>query len=315
MSESGAPRDEPTVLGAGTGSPDLACTDDVCALAWTNNCDGPECPRWLNITRFSDSGERIGETVQIGSGRTSALEPRIVWTGDGFGLAWIVRRSDDRQLRFLVLDEEGNAEGEPLVVSTGELFPRHSELLWTGESFVLAYTNETDHDIEVHIARLDEGGALSGTPGAVTSGSGASQQPALVLMDSELGLAWENDGEHASRFEIYFARLDSDLAIQGEPNRISDSVGTAGAPDLVWTGTDVAATWLERQEDRESIYFTRIAPDGTLAEDPIWLDSASGYATAPSMVTTEVGFTIAWGNDSLDMFEARGLYLSRVCDF
>lgn len=315
MSEAGAPEREPVVLGPGTGDPALTCVEDECVVAWTNTCDGPECPRWLNVTRFSLAGEQQGETVQIGSGRSGSLDPRIVSTGSGYGLAWIDRVSDTRRLRFLMLDREGAAVGESIVVATGELFPRHPALLWSGDSFFLAYTDEFEGSIGVHLAQISDEAELVQPPRIVTSGSGTSQHPALVWMDSELAISWENDGPQSGHFEIFFAGLEPDGTMRGEPSQLSDSTGTSGAPVLLWTGTEVAISWLDRLEDRESIYFARLSNEGVISEGPIWLDSASGYATDPDMVMTDAGFVIAWGSDSLDMFEARGLYLSRICAF
>ena len=131
-----------------------------------------------------------------------------------------------------------------------------------------------------------------------------------VWTGQEYGVAWwvRTNPLDTSEHAIEFARLAADGTRIG--NILSVVVGhPANGPTLAWTGSEFGLAWNEKRNGVWSIYFRRIAADGSLAGPEVTVATSTRLANTPSIAWGEGGYGLAWidarASSNGDLFFAR----------
>jgi len=135
----------------------------------------------------------------------------------------------------------------------------------------------------------------------ISSASGLSFSPSLVLTDDGYAIAWDDNRDGAEQEEIYFARFSKDGMKIGDDLRVTNSDGYSMGCSLAFTGSEFGIAWSDEREhlgDFE-LYFTRISQEGIKIGDDIKVTNVPGgeYELSPSLIFTGSEFAVSW-NDS-----------------
>ena len=246
---------------------------------------------------------------------------RLVWTGDGYGVAWDdVRGHPERQdVRFARLDAEGLPLGSDLTVSSsscGALFPT---LVWTGSDFGIAWEDCRDDDWEIYFASVAAAGESAVAPRRITVSPDNSLMPTLVWDEVGYGLAWSDLRplpDNGGNFEILFTRLDAAGVPLGPDIRITTALGSGAWPSLAWTGVDYALAWHDRQDDPEllqgRIFAARLDTTGQLYEPPYPISGAGRTADMPALLWTGDELVLTWAEAGLGSGAGSVVRLARL---
>jgi len=89
------------------------------------------------------------------------VDPRVVWTDDGFGVTWADARAGSLEIYFAELDGEGSLRAPALRISESAEEASQPALAWTGDHYGLAWSEYiSGPEWRVHfkpIARSGEG--------------------------------------------------------------------------------------------------------------------------------------------------------------
>lgn len=94
----------------------------------------------------------------ITQGLENALNPSIIWNGDGFGITWqeIIDEENSR-IVFATFDRQGNQSSDKIIISEGN-DPIVSDLVWNGEGYGLTWGQWEENEERRLFAILDENG-------------------------------------------------------------------------------------------------------------------------------------------------------------
>jgi len=187
------------------------------------------------------------------------------------------------------------------VTSIGARSIRYLSFLATYDQLGLMWAStaadEFDH---VSFLPLSSDGSPIGSPVDVTGGP--SSHPWLVATNRGYAAAWVTSGETA---EVRFARLTEGGVIDGEVLEVTTEPTISWQPSLVFTYPGFAVAWVDYE--RSLLLFTRIADDGSEADEPTdvqWLDT---NWTRPSLAWDgDTGYGLVWeghdrfGNGEID---------------
>jgi len=215
---------------------------------------------------------------------TNAQEPRLAWTGSGYGLTWIQNPPFSDEVFFAPLDSSGNKVGSDTHVGKWQ-----QEMTWTGSEFAVVYVQGVATFAPIKVQRLDGSGTLLGDPCEVTGSDGI--EPAIVWTGSEYGVAWNHQHQ-----EIHFARLTQSCQKIVE-NRVTVPDGFwSRSPRVVWTGSssEYGIAWADDRHGESEIYFARLDAQGNKIGTEVRVTDSPGSSNQISLVWTGLEYGLAW---------------------
>jgi uncharacterized membrane protein len=86
-----------TAAAGGSASPSLAWTGSEYGVVWQDYRDS----NWeIYFTRLTATGEEVGTDVRITAALQASNSPSLVWTSDGYGVAWVDNRDGNDEIYF-----------------------------------------------------------------------------------------------------------------------------------------------------------------------------------------------------------------------
>ena len=94
----------------------------------------------------------------------------------------------------------------------------------------------------------------------LTAAEGESEFPSIVFTGAELGIAWM-DGRDGNQ-EVYFRTADALAGRKGPETRLTNSETWDDNPQLAWTGSEFALSWIHESKTYFDLMFQRLDPAG-----------------------------------------------------
>jgi hypothetical protein len=296
---------QPDTYGDPAAATSGAANDYDATLTWTGQEYGMTWADWrsgytrrIYFARLDALGNKIGADTQVEFFSDEAGEPWIVWTGTEYGVAWEDYRLGRAGVYFARVDASGNKIGDEIPVSRsiGFYFYMKPILVWTGQEYGVAWSDESTGSFDVYFARLDARGNLIGEILDVRDAAGHAYLGDLVWNGQEFGIAWQDyRGGSSSESEVYFARVGADGNLIGSEVRVTTASGQSNAPTLAWNGSGWGVAWNDnRQSSYYDIYFGRLDAAGTKIGGDLRLTSTSINSRYGRMEWTGAKYGLTW---------------------
>jgi len=194
--------------------------------------------------------------------------------------------------------------GEDVRITNDTASSVYPSIVWTGTEYGVSWQDYRSGDTEIYFTRINATGNKVGNDIKLTGWSGYSEEPSLVWTGTEYGLSWEDlrGVDPLPKYEIYFARLDSQGNKIGDDVRITYAEGNNWAdshdPSLVWTGTEYGVSWWDLRSSNPEIYFVRIDAGGNKIGDEVRISNTSGKSGQPSLAWTGIEYGVSWDKGS-----------------
>ena len=271
--------------------PSIAWTGTEFGVAWYDYRDG----NWeVYFTRLDDHGARLTGDIRLTNGSADSYRPRLVWTGNAYGVVWIDSRDGNQELYFRRIPQTG-APGPEVRVTNAPDDSTYPAIVWNGSEYGLAWHDYRDGDWEIYFARLNEAGALLSGPTRITQAFGPSVHPTIAWNGMGYGIAWD-DSRGGEPNQVYFAELDSDgMVVVGDRN-ISHTSFNVVDPVLSWIGDEYALVWWDaRNLTSIQIYFHRLSKGAaTPLQDELRLGGEGETASGVALVVAGPVLTVVW---------------------
>ncbi|MDI7269462.1 MAG: putative metal-binding motif-containing protein [Myxococcota bacterium] len=192
---------------------------------------------------------------------------------------------------------------DDLVVADGLNVGDPPALLWTGEEFVLAWSQRAG----IRLARISATGDRVEREVPVAEDAGALGEISLAWTGSDIALAWAAWSEEYH--EIYFALVSAAGDRIAAPVRVTYDPWFSAGPDVVWTGSGFAIAWIDTRLTESActmmgcsydIYLARLDAHGTKLGDDRRISDRTvspGGSWAPVWMAwtgTELGVFWSW---------------------
>ena len=251
--------------------------------------------------RLIDPAVRVTDTA----GRSDA--PSLAWNGSEYAVAFVDNRGGNAEIFLARVAADGALLGEPVRITDSPGEGRDPSLVWTGESWAVAWVDDQEGNFEVYLALVSTAGALAAGPLRVTDDPEFSGSPSLVWTGSELVVAW-NDGRDGN-FEIYLARLEPDGTTIAGDVRVTTDEAFSATPSLAWTGDELAMAWSDDRDGNNEIYYARVDPAGAVIGGDVRVTDQAAYSSGPQIAVAGGARAVAW----LDLRDPdRELYFARL---
>jgi hypothetical protein len=246
----------------------------------------------------------LGPAVLDMPGAGYLARPVLLARDGAVGLSWV----DDseslagQELRFAVLDEEGQIAAGPVTIhgADDEVMIRTQAQAATADGFALLWSD----DQALRFAALDESGAPAGGP--VTIRRGQIAQARLARHGDGFAAVWIEDTG------VYLALLDDAGAPRGEPERLAglgdeetylaDPFVVAVEDELVvaWTDSYRSADYNDPEGGHAVVRIARVSGDGDLLGPAERLQaSEDGIVSAlSSLLPVDGAIAVAWTRET-----------------
>jgi len=281
-------------------------------MAWTGQEYGVTWSDWrlgwpvVYFARLDDSGNKIGADTQITFQSNETDKTWIVWTGTEYGMVWQDYRQTWFGISFVRIDASGNRIGEdvPVAGMTSTLFDYQLPILvWTGQEYGVAWTDNTSGNNDVYFARLDAQGNKIGDNVPVRNATGGASTGDLVWNGQEFGVVWTDHRQGSSESEVYFARIGADGSLIGTEVRVTTAGGGSYSPSLAWNGSGWGVAWNDNRDGgTREIYFTRLDAAGTEIGSDIRLTNTSTNSSNPRIEWTGARYGVTWRRGTEQQF-------------
>lgn len=158
----------------------------------------------IHVLEMTTGGGGVDHLAVLGDGEICDGAPAIDWTGSLIGVAWEYGTLSDREVRYTILETSGRPLTEEMAFrgETRSLFP---ELVWTGRTFALLYTEQDeDSSSRIRLVTLAPDGTRATEDLTLEFSDFHLNQGLLTWTGSELGLAWS---ETTDGHEGFFRRI------------------------------------------------------------------------------------------------------------
>jgi hypothetical protein len=231
-----------TALG-NSSAPSLAWNGTGFGVAWQDDRDG----QWGIYFALLDAQGRLpSEDFRVSDIAGAGVTPVLVWTGEGYGLAWEDERDgfEQSEIYFRLLDERGAPASEELRVSNAAGISYWPSLAWNGTGFGLSWSDTREGHGEIYFVSITAEGAKVGEEALSITTPGNAYAPALIASGSGYALSY-NDDTLDQNFETYFVRLRADGSKLGTETRLGTTEPFSQLPRIAATPTGYAAAWEE----------------------------------------------------------------------
>lgn len=224
-------------------SPSIAWNGTGFGVAWQDDRDG----QWgIYFALLDAQGRQPSEDFRISDTAGVGVTPSVVWTGEGYGVAWEDERDgfEQAEIYFRLLDERGAPVGEELLISNAAGISYWPSLVWNGTGFGLAWSDSRTGRGEIYFANISAEGEKLGEEAPIITTPGNAYVPALITSGNGYALAY-NDDSVDENFENYFVRLDASGSKLGTETRLSETEPFSQLPRLAATPAGYAVAWEE----------------------------------------------------------------------
>jgi len=193
------------------------------------------------VQNISDRGIAVGGVKLVAAPSAAGTVAHLVWSGPSNGVAQVYLTAIDGQGRkgnqkTLTRLRKGKGAA-PLVLDV--------DAVAEGSGLIVAWSDTTEGNQEVFVARANAQLTRRGKPVRVTETKGLSGEPELQVLGDQLLLAWTDtlDGDQPDVFVQALTRKS--LAPSGDRTRIDDAPALARSPR--WTGEagGLALAWID----------------------------------------------------------------------
>jgi hypothetical protein len=209
--------------------------------------------------RVTTAGVPQGQESLISNTATPSTAPAITYNSVNreIGVVWSENEgvgSGGFNVFFARCDASGVRQGalERLTNAAGnESAPA---IAWNGTEYGVVWQDIRDSQ-DIWFIRVDAAGFRQGLETVIAPDALLSSAPSILWNGTHYGVAWY-DKRAGNDEEIFFARVTAQ-GVPGAASRLTNAVGTARLPWLLWSGAEFGVFWYDGRDGNGEIYFTR----------------------------------------------------------
>ncbi|UQA64072.1 MYXO-CTERM sorting domain-containing protein [Polyangium aurulentum] len=274
--------------------------------------------------RVSPNGAVLDASLTV-SVEVSDQQP----TAAGFdGTNWLVVWSDSRQGRSNLYGTRVSTAGvalDPagilLIDTPARVGP--PRLAFDGTNYLLVWTDNRSIADQTNIfgARVTPSGAVLDPGGfAIAAGGQSQQDPAIAFGGGGYLVAWMDDRNGATAWDLYAARVTPGGAVLDPQGfELTAAAKSQGYPDLAYAGGHFFAVWEDlRNGASADVFGARVDSSGAVLDPAgVAISTADEDQRLPRIAANGAGFFVAWADDrgpTRDIYGARVDAAANVAD-
>ena len=154
-----------------------------------------------------------------------------------------------------------------------------------GKNICFVWTDGRDGNREIYFKQSNDGGVSWQNDIRLTNDPNWSEYPSVAIVDSIIYVAWMDDRDVNSYYDIYFKRSTNN-GLSWEDDKKLTSTHKSGIPSIATAQNDVFIVWEDIRDGNWEIYFTKSSDYGLTWQTELRLTNDSAPSWRPSIAVS-----------------------------
>ena len=286
--------------------PHVFVSGDGVFVVWTQTSLGKSD---VLFAKSTDGGYTFGTPVDIsGSSKGQSLYQQFVEKDNHVYVTWQLSLSGVSDILMAKSVDGGKSFEKPVQLSDGQQLSAFPQVALSGNHVYASWIEKSgDNSTNIIFAKSDDSGNSFGTPLHVTHNMGNSGIPKLYSDGNQVYLAWEDNSR--GDYEIFLSKSSDSGASFHVPVDISTTTGQSGTPEVIVSGNNVYAVWMDNTSGTYDIFFTKSTDGGETFAKPVSVSHLKGDSGYPQFAVWKNNIYVTWtqtiSDTNYDIFLAK----------
>ncbi len=265
----------------------------------------------IAFARSIDNGTTFGSPVQISGAMMDSAFPQIAMYGNHVYVTWLERKAMDvTNIMFAKSDNGGVTFDSPMNITNHNGTSGIPKIYADKNNVYLMWEDNGAKNFDIYLDASSDAGNTFGTPVNVSSNSGNSGAPQIIVNGNIIYVVWMDDS--SGNFDILFSKSNDGGKTFAAPLNISSSKLDSGYPQFAVDGNNVYVTWTETVTDKNyDIYFTKSSDGGQTFAQPLDISNTPGASGWPQVASDDSNIYVSWVDNSPGKFD---IYIAKSTD-
>ncbi len=271
--------------------PSLLVSSDGIFTIWTETESGKSD---VLFSKSTDGGYTFDNPVNLSSttmGQSSY--PQFVEGDNHVYVVWQSALSGTSNILMTRSLDGGISFEKPIQLSDGSQLSAFPQVALSGNNVYSSWIEKSiDNSTNIIFAKSADQGNSFGTPLHVTHNMGNSGIPKLSADGNNVYLLWEDNSR--GDYEIFLSKSSDSGASFHVPLDMSTTDGQSGTPEVITSGNNVYAVWMDNTSGNYDIFFAKSTDGGTSFEKPIDISNLKGDSGYPQLAVWKNNVYVTW---------------------
>lgn len=258
---------------------------------WTETISGRSN---VFFSKSVDGGYTFDNPVNLSeSTKGQSIYPQFVEKDNHVYAIWQSSLSGASTI-FMTRSLDGGASFEkPVQISDESQLSAFPQIALSGNHVYSSWVEKSaDNSTNVIFTKSNDQGSSFDVPLHVTHIVGNSGIPKLSTDGDLVYLTWEDNSK--GDFEVFLSKSNDSGTSFHAPVDISTTTGQSGTPEVVASGNNVYAIWMDNTSGNYDIFFAKSTDGGTTFEKPINISHLQGDSGYPQFAVWKNNIYVTW---------------------
>ena len=271
--------------------PHVFVSGDGIFAVWTQSSLGKSD---VLFAKSTDGGYTFGSPVNLsGSTKGQSLYPQFVEKDNHVYVTWQLSLSGVSTILMTKSLDGGTSFEKAIQLSDGSQLSAFPQIALSGNHVYSSWIEKSaDNSTNVIFAKSDDQGNSFGVPLHITHNVGNSGIPKLSSDGNQVYLAWEDNSR--GDFEIFLSKSSDSGTSFHVPVDMSTTTGQSGTPEVIVSGNNVYAVWMDNTSGNYDIFFTKSTDGGDTFAKPVDISHLKGDSGYPQFTVWKNNIYVTW---------------------
>ncbi|MGI0018375.1 MAG: sialidase family protein [Nitrosotalea sp.] len=268
----------------------LVSSDGVFAM-WTQSSLGRSD---VFFSKSADGGNTFGSPINLsGAANGQSSYPQFVENDNHIYVIWQSSLSGTSTILMTKSLDGGTSFEKPITISDASQLSAFPQIALSGNHVYSSWIEKSaDNSTNVIFTKSDDQGSTFDAPLHVTHNIGNSGIPKLSADGNQVYLAWEDNSR--GDYEVFLSKSSDSGASFHVPVDISTTTGQSGTPEVVVSGNNLYAVWMDNTSGNYDIFFAKSTDGGDTFAAPIDISNLKGDSGYPQFTVWKNNVYVTW---------------------
>ena len=276
----------------------VAASGNVVHVIWSDYRDGGTGE--IYYKHSTDGGISWGADTRLTNDPAFSSYPSVAISGSVVHVIWLDTRDVTGGIYYKRSADDGITWGADTRLIPNNLGVSGApSVAVSGSAVHLVWVDSRDANSEIYYKNSTDGGISWGTDTRLTNDPGRSVYPSVAVSGLDVHVAWIDDHNVTSNFEIYYKHSTDGGVTWGADTRLTNDPAASVDPSISVSGSFVHVVWRDLRDMNNEIYYKRSTDGGVTWGADTRLTNNVAISESPSVTVSGSIVHLIW-DDGID---------------
>jgi hypothetical protein len=287
-------------------SPDMITTSDGVFAVWMETKSGKSD---VFFSKSTDGGNTFAAPINLsGSSMGQSAYASFAVKDKDVYVVWQTSLTGTASVYLTKSSDGGTTFSRPVMISDQSKLAAFPQIAVSDSHVYSAWLEKSDNNsTNIVFAKSDDNAKSFGTPIPITQNLGNSGIPILLATGNQVYLSWEDNSK--GNFEIFLDKSDDSGVSFHTPVVVSGTTGESGTPQIIVSGNNVYAVWMDNTSKIYDILFSKSTDGGKSFGTPVNISKLHADSGYPQFAVSGNNIYVVWtqtiSESNYDIFFAK----------